>query len=380
MPPQQQRFRCEEQRVDFVEIEERVLEWWKKEGIFERSVERRRSERRPRFVFVEGPPTANGLPHPGHIFTRAVKDAVLRFKTMQGFLVERKAGWDTHGLPVEIEVEKELGINSKREIEAFGIENFNRKCKSSVFKYEREWVKATERVGFWIDMEHPYVTFHNSYIESVWWSLKEIWKKGLLYKGHKVVPYCPRCGTPLSSHEVAQGYKDVEDPSVFVRFKLHGEDAAMLAWTTTPWTLFGNVALAVHPEHTYVRVRIRGVSGGNSEKSGSGSGAAASESGGEKRDEESGVFVKEGEELILAEARLCELDAVGCEYEILERFKGAELEGKEYERLFEYARVEGEGDAFKVVTAEFVTLDEGTGVVHIAPAFCLLYTSPSPRD
>ncbi len=370
MPPQQQRFRCEEQRVDFVEIEERVLEWWKKEGIFERSVERRRSERRPRFVFVEGPPTANGLPHPGHIFTRAVKDAVLRFKTMQGFLVERKAGWDTHGLPVEIEVEKELGINSKREIEAFGIENFNRKCKSSVFKYEREWVKATERVGFWIDMEHPYVTFHNSYIESVWWSLKEIWKKGLLYKGHKVVPYCPRCGTPLSSHEVAQGYKDVEDPSVFVRFKLRGEDAAMLAWTTTPWTLFGNVALAVHPEHTYVRVRIRGVSGGNSEESGSGSGAAASESGGEIReaDEESGVFVKEGEELILAEARLCELDAVGCEYEILERFKGAELEGKEYERLFEYARVEG-GDAFKVVTAEFVTLDEGTGVVHIAPAF-----------
>jgi len=323
------RFNREPQRIDFVELEKRVLEKWDKERTFECSVRMR--EKCARFVFVEGPPTANGLPHPGHIFTRAVKDAVLRLKTMQGFLVERKAGWDTHGLPVEIEVEKELGINSKREIEEFGIGRFNQRCKESVFRYEREWVRATKRLGFWIDMDDPYVTFHTKYMESVWWSLKEIWKKGLLYKGHKVVPYCPRCGTPLSSHEVAQGYRDVEDPSVFVKFRLKGEkNTSMLAWTTTPWTLIGNVALAVNPSHTYVRVRM-------------------------------------GDEyIILAEARLCELE--GFDYEIVERFMGADTEGMEYERLFDYAEVV-DGDAFKVVTADFVTLDEGTGVVHIAPAF-----------
>lgn len=337
------RFRSEEQRPNFVRLEEAVLNRWEKDRTFEQSVERRRCERLngeeegcEKFVFVEGPPTANGLPHPGHILTRVVKDLVLRYKTMQGFLVERKAGWDTHGLPVEIEVEKELGLNSKREIEEFGIEEFNRKCKDSVFRYEREWVSATKRVGFWLDMNSPYITFENAYIESVWWSLKEIWKKGLLYRGHKVVPYCPRCETTLSSHEVAQGYKEVEDPSIFVSFRLKHEDASLLAWTTTPWTLFGNVALAVHPEHTYAKVRLKGS--------------------------------RKEEILILAEARLeaLELEGLEGEYEVTERLKGTDLEGKEYEPLFE---VSVEGEAHKVVTADFVSLEEGTGVVHIAPAF-----------
>ncbi|MDI6885363.1 MAG: isoleucine--tRNA ligase [archaeon] len=328
-------FRSEPQKADFLKLEEGILARWAREKTFERSVDRR--EGRDKFVFVEGPPTANGLPHPGHILTRVVKDLVLRYKTMRGFYVRRKAGWDTHGLPVEIEVEKELGISTKREIEIYGIEKFNRKCKESVFRYEKEWVNATKRVGFWIDMDDPYITFDNKYIESVWWSLKEIWKKGLLYKGHKVVPFCPRCETTLSSHEVAQGYQDVEDPSVYVKFKLkHEKDPEplyLLAWTTTPWTLLGNIALAVHPLHRYVKVRV-----------------------------------KEGAEeavLILAEARL---DVLEGEYEILEQFTGKDLEDLEYERLFDYAKVEG-GKSHKVITADFVTLEEGTGVVHIAPAF-----------
>ncbi|MHC1610347.1 MAG: isoleucine--tRNA ligase [Candidatus Methanospirareceae archaeon] len=329
-------FKRERQRVDFTKLEEEILELWDREKTFERSVEQR--DGCEKFVFLEGPPTANGLPHPGHILTRAVKDLVLRYKTMRGFYVERKAGWDTHGLPVEIEVEKELGITSKQEIERYGIEKFNQRCKESVFRYEREWVNATKRVGFWIDMDDPYITFDNNYIESVWWSLKEIWKKGLLYKGHKVVPFCPRCETPLSSHEVAQGYQDVEDPSVYVKFKLkQANNEYLLAWTTTPWTLLGNIALAVHPSHTYVKVRVK---------------------------------VKAGDEvnediLILAEARL---DVLEGEYEILERFTGKELEDLKYEPLFEYAKIEG-GEAHKVITADFVTLEEGTGVVHIAPAF-----------
>jgi len=326
-------FKSEAQRPNFIQQEEEILELWDRNKTFEHSVDRR--EGCEKFIFVEGPPTANGLPHPGHILTRVVKDLVLRYKTMCGFRVERKAGWDTHGLPVEIEVEKELGVNSKREIEEYGVEKFNRKCKDSVFRYEKEWVNATKRVGFWIDMDSPYVTSDNEYIESVWWSLKEIWNKGLLYRGHKVVPYCPRCETTLSSHEVAQGYKEVEDPSIYVKFKLREakeqeqeqEPVFMLAWTTTPWTLFGNIALAVHPEHTYVKV-------------------------------------KTGEEiLILAESRL---DALECEYEITERLRGKDLEGKEYEQLFD---VPVEGKSHRVITADFVTLDEGTGVVHIAPAF-----------
>ena len=323
-------FRSEAQKANFVKLEEEILGLWDREKTFERSVERR--EGCDKFVFVEGPPTANGLPHPGHILTRVVKDLVLRYKTMRGFYVERKAGWDTHGLPVEIEVEKEQGLNSKREIEAYGIDKFNRKCKESVFRYEKEWVNATKRVGFWIDMDSPYITFDNEYIESVWWSLKEIWNKGLLYRGHKVVPFCPRCETTLSSHEVAQGYKDVEDPSIYVKFRLkrEKEPVFMLAWTTTPWTLFGNIALAVHPEHTYVKVKQ-----------------------GEGKEEI----------LILAEARL---DALEGEYEIIERLRGEELEGEEYEQLFE---VPVEGESHRVITTDFVTLEEGTGVVHLAPAF-----------
>jgi len=325
-------FRSEAQKANFVKLEEEILGQWDREKTFERSVARR--EGCEKFVFVEGPPTANGLPHPGHILTRVMKDLVLRYKTMRGFYVERKAGWDTHGLPVEIEVEKELGTNSKREIEEYGIEKFNRKCRESVFRYEKEWVNATKRVGFWIDMDSPYITFDNGYIESVWWSLKEIWKKGLLYKGHKVVPYCPRCETTLSSHEVAQGYEDVEDPSIYVKFKLKQEKESvfMLAWTTTPWTLFGNIALAVHPEHTYAKVKVKPEGG-------------------------------EEEILILAEARL---DALEDEYEIIERLRGKELEGKEYEQLFD---VPVEGKSHTVINADFVTLEEGTGVVHIAPAF-----------
>ncbi|MBE0516329.1 MAG: isoleucine--tRNA ligase [Methanophagales archaeon] len=332
-------FRSEPQKADFLKLEEGILARWAKEKTFERSVDRRVGC--GKFVFVEGPPTANGLPHPGHILTRVVKDLVLRYKTMRGFYVRRKAGWDTHGLPVEIEVEKELGISSKREIEIYGIEKFNRRCKESVFRYEKEWVNATKRVGFWIDMDDPYITFDNTYIESVWWSLKEIWKKGLLYKGHKVVPFCPRCETTLSSHEVAQGYQEVEDPSVYVKFKLKNyyevnkeeEPLYLLAWTTTPWTLLGNIALAVHPLHRYVKVRV-----------------------------------KEGSEeavLVLAEARL---DVLEGEYELLERFTGKDLEDLKYEPLFDYAKVEG-GESHKVITADFVTLEEGTGVVHIAPAF-----------
>ncbi|MDF2955142.1 MAG: Isoleucyl-tRNA synthetase [Candidatus Alkanophagales archaeon MCA70_species_2] len=335
------RFKEVSLKPEFPRLEERVLAFWDERGIFERSVERRRG--RERFVFVEGPPTANGAPHPGHIMTRAVKDLVLRYKTMCGYYVPRKAGWDTHGLPVEIEVEKELGISNKPEIEAFGIEKFNKLCKESVFRYEREWVEATRRVGFWIDMENPYITFENYYIESVWWSLKEIWRKGLFYKGHKVVPFCPRCETPLSSHEVAQGYKDVKDPSIFVMFSLKSVEGALdigdvestyvLAWTTTPWTLLSNVALAVHPDYEYVKVELK-------------SGRHA------------------GKRLILAEARLHVLDD---EYEVLGRFRGYELEGLRYEPLFPYAKIKG--DAHKIVCATFVTLEEGTGVVHIAPAF-----------
>ncbi len=324
-------FRSETQRPDFVKLEEEILELWDSEDTFDRSVTQRKDCKK--FVFIEGPPTANGLPHPGHILTRVVKDLVLRYRTMQGYYVERKAGWDTHGLPVEIEVERNLRINTKGEIENYGIEKFNKKCKDSVFRYEKEWVNATKRVGFWIDMDSPYITFDNKYIESVWWSLKEIWKKGLLYKGHKVVPYCPRCETTLSSHEVAQGYRDVEDPSIYVKFKLKQPDTYLLAWTTTPWTLLGNIALAVHPENRYVKARVK---------------ARAKE-----------------EDLILAESRL---DALESEYEIIERYTGADLADLEYERLFDFATIEG-GDSQKVVTADFVTLEEGTGVVHIAPAF-----------
>ncbi|MCD6515484.1 MAG: isoleucine--tRNA ligase [Candidatus Odinarchaeota archaeon] len=314
--------------VDFPKLEEEVLKLWKKIRAFEKQLELRKNA--PKFVFLEGPPTANGLPHPGHVLTRTVKDLVCRFKAMDGYFVPRKAGWDTHGLPVEIEVEKMLGINSKKEIEDFGIEKFNKLCKESVFKYEKAWVDMTERLGFWIDMEHPYITLDNDYIESVWWSLKTLYEKGLLYRGYKIVWYCPRCGTPLSSHEVSLGYKSVKDPSLYVKFKVKGEDNTyFLAWTTTPWTLLSNVALAVHPELDY-------------------------------------VLIQQGNDKYILAKELVD-EVIEGDYKILKTFKGKELERKEYEPLFKY--VELDAPAYYVVLADFVTVEEGTGIVHIAPAY-----------
>ena len=307
-------------------IEEEILEYWEKNGIFKKSLEKRKDGKK--FIFLEGPPTANGLPHPGHVLTRTMKDVILRYKTMQGYYIERKAGWDTHGLPVEIEVEKMLGLKNKQEVEKYGIERFNEECRKSVFKYEEAWKRMTKRVGFWIDMEHPYITMENSYIESVWWSLKEAWKQGLLYRGYRVTPYCPRCGTTLSSHEVAQGYREVEDPSIFVRFKIKGKDEYFLAWTTTPWTLISNVALAVHPEEDYVKINYN------------------------------------GNKFILAKKRA---DVLLKDYDIIDEFKGKELEGTEYEPLYDY--VKPDKKCWYVVVADFVTMEEGTGIVHIAPAF-----------
>ena len=310
------------------EMEKEILDFWERERIFEKSLKQREGSKP--FIFLEGPPTANGTPHPGHVLTRIMKDVVLRYYTMLGYHVPRRAGWDTHGLPVEIEVEKKLGLKSKQDIERYGVKRFNEECRKSTFQYEHEWVEMTRRVGFWIDMENPYITLDNEYIESVWWSLKRLWEKGYLYKGYKVVPYCPRCGTALSAHEVAQGYKSVTEPSIFVKFKVKGEDASFLAWTTTPWTLLSNVALAVHPDEPYLKIRYR------------------------------------DEILILAEERVARLFK-GEEYEILDRFMGRELEGKEYEPLFTYEKPDRK--AWYVICADFVTMDEGTGIVHIAPAF-----------
>lgn len=309
-------------------VEKNILSYWKQHDIFNKSITQRKDN--PPYVFLEGPPTANGLPHPGHVLTRVIKDLVLRYQTMNGHYILRKAGWDTHGLPVEIEVEKKLGLNDKQDVETYGLKKFNEECKKSVFTYEHAWVNLTERIGFWLDMEHPYVTLKNEYIESVWWSLQQIWKKKLLYKGHKVVPYCPRCGTALSAHEVAQGYQTVTDSSIFVKFKLKDEPGYFLAWTTTPWTLLSNVALAVHPDELYVKIRYK------------------------------------GQELILAEERLVTL-LKGEEYELIDGYKGKELEHKQYEPLFDYANPNQK--AWYVICADFVTMDDGTGIVHIAPAF-----------
>ncbi len=308
-------------------LEARVRAYWKTHQIPDKSVSYR--EGNPQFVFFEGPPTANGRPGIHHMMSRTLKDIVCRYKTMKGFQVKRKAGWDTHGLPVEIEVEKELGLSNKKDIEAYGIEPFNKKCKESVFKYESLWREMTDEMGYWLDMEHPYVTLQNNYIESVWWLLNQMYQKGLIYKGYKIVPYCPSCGTPLSSHEVAQGYRDVEDPSVFVKFKsMSEENIWFLAWTTTPWTLISNVALAVHPDETYVKV---------------------------KHNEQI---------LILAKARLTILDG---EYEIISEFEGKTLEYQPYEPLFRF--VEPDKKAWYVGLADYVTMDDGTGIVHTAPAF-----------
>ncbi len=310
------------------EIEGKIQKFWKENKIFKKSIEQRKGCKP--YVFLEGPPTANGLPHPGHVLTRVMKDLVLRYQTMNGHYIERKAGWDTHGLPVEIEMEKQLELEDKQAIEKYGIVKFNEACKKSTLKYERAWVDMTHRIAFWLDMDDPYITFKNEYIESVWWSLKQAWKNKLLYKGHKVVPYCPRCGTVLSAHEVAQGYKIVEEPSIFVKFKLKNEDSYFLAWTTTPWTLISNVALAVHPDETYIKIRYK------------------------------------GQTLILAEARVAAL-LKGQEYELLDGFSGKELGKIEYDPLFTYAKPDKK--AWYVVCADFVTMEDGTGIVHIAPAF-----------
>lgn len=309
-------------------VEEKILDFWLKNKIFEKSINQRKKSNP--YVFLEGPPTANGMPHPGHILTRVMKDLVLRFQAMEGYYVLRKAGWDTHGLPVEIEVEKKLGLSDKNEVERYGIKKFNEECKKCVFKYENAWVEMTKRIGFWLEMDNPYITLRNDYIESVWWSLRQAWDKKLLYKGHKVVPYCPRCGTALSAHEISQGYKNVEEPSIYVKFKLKNDDSYFLAWTTTPWTLLSNVALAVNPKQTYIKIRYH------------------------------------GESLILAEERASVL-LKGQEYEIIDGFSGKDLEFKEYEPLFEYERPSKK--AWYVICADFVTMEDGTGIVHIAPAF-----------
>ena len=311
-----------------VETEKNILKFWEEKDIFKKTIENRKDS--TPYVFLEGPPTANGMPHPGHVLTRVIKDLVLRYQTMNGHHILRKAGWDTHGLPVEIEVEKNLKLKDKQSVEEYGIKKFNDQCKKSVLKYENVWVENTKRIGFWLDMDDPYITFKNDYIESVWWSLKQAWEKKLLYRGHKVVPYCPRCGTALSSHELSQGYKTVEEPSIFIKFKLKNEDAYFLAWTTTPWTLISNVALAVNPDTLYVKVRYN------------------------------------NQILILAEERANVL-LKGQQFDILDGYKGKELEGMEYEPLFDYANPEKK--CWYVVLADFVTTDDGTGIVHIAPAF-----------
>ena len=313
--------------LKFVEREREVEKFWRENHIFEKSIEDRKDA--PTYMFYDGPPTANGKPHIGHALTRVIKDMIPRYRTMKGYKVPRKAGWDTHGLPVEIEVEKELGINGKEQIENYGVAPFIEKCKESVWKYKGMWEEFSDVIGFWADMNDPYVTYHDSYIESEWWALKQIWDKGLLYKGFKVVPYCPRCGTPLSSHEVAQGYKDVKERSAIVRFKKKDEDVYFLAWTTTPWTLPSNVALCVNPDEDYSKV-------------------------------------KQGDYTYILASALVET-VLKEDYTVLETYKGKELEGIEYEPLWGGLNVKGK--AWFVVCDSYVTLTDGTGIVHIAPAF-----------
>ncbi len=313
--------------LNFVEREKNVEKFWKDNQIFEKSMENRKEG--DSYIFYDGPPTANGKPHIGHVLTRVIKDMIPRYRTMKGYRVPRKAGWDTHGLPVELEVERMLGLDGKEQIEEYGLEPFINHCKESVWKYKGMWEDFSGTVGFWADMDDPYVTYHDTFIESEWWALKEIWQKGLLYKGYKSVPYCPRCGTPLSSHEVAQGYKDVKERSAVVRFQVKGEDAYFLAWTTTPWTLPSNVALCVNPTESYVKVQAG------------------------------------GKVYYMAEALVEKV--LGEEAKILERYIGTDLEYKEYEPLFTF--VQPREKAYYVTCDPYVTLTDGTGVVHIAPAF-----------
>lgn len=319
--------------LNFVDREAEVLKFWKENDIANKCISNR--EGCDTFTFYDGPPTANGKPHIGHVLTRVIKDMLPRYQSMKGKKVLRKAGWDTHGLPVELEVEKLLGLDGKEQIEKYGIEPFIKKCRESVWKYKGMWEEFSDVVGFWADMEHPYITYENDYIESVWWALNEIWKKGLLYKGHKVVPYCPRCGTPLSSHEVAQGYKDVKERSAMVKFEAKDEDNTyFLAWTTTPWTLPSNLGLVVNPEVDYVKVSY------------------------------------EGQNLIMAEALVESVFAnKEGEHPVLERFKGKALEYREYEPLYPYAEGKIKKKAFYVMCDGYVTTSDGTGIVHTAPAF-----------
>ena len=327
---------------DPVTLETEVAERWSKEKIFENSIEQRRNS--DPFTFLEGPPTANGKPGIHHVLSRLYKDMVCRWKTMEGHLVERKGGWDTHGLPVEIEVQKQLNLMSNEEIEAYGMEAFNQKCKESVWTYEEAWREMSERMAFWVDMDNPYVTLHDEYIESAWWSLKQMHDKGLLFRGHKVLPYCPQTGTSYSSHEVSLGYKEVAEPAVYVKFKLVDDNASILAWTTTPWTLPGNVGLAVGPEVTYCRVRITEPPSGNWE------GRGGSEV---------------GDELILAKDLMS--DVLRHQVEVIEEFSGSKIVGKAYQPLFPGAIDRGDSDtAWTVVSADFVTTTDGTGVVHTA--------------
>lgn len=309
------------------DLEKEVQAYWDANDVFARSISSREGSKV--FSFYEGPPTANGRPGIHHVLSRTLKDLICRYKTMKGYKVPRKAGWDTHGLPVEIEVEKSLGFKHKDEIVTYGVAKFNEECKRSVWKYKEDWERMTRDMGYWVDLSDPYVTFHNEYIESVWWALKQYFDKGMIYKGFKIQPYCPRCETPLSSHEVSLGYKNVKDPSVYVKMKVKGvEDTYFLVWTTTPWTLISNVALAVHPDVDYVTVDYH------------------------------------GQKLILADARR---SVLGEEVPVLEQQKGKDLEGMEYERLFAYHRVSEKG--WYVVPADFVTTEDGTGIVHMAPAY-----------
>ncbi len=319
--------------LNFVEREKETLKFWKDNQIFEKSVQLRKGA--PAYTFFDGPPTANGKPHIGHVLTRAMKDIIPRYKTMRGYDVLRKAGWDTHGLPVELEVEKELGLDGKEQIEQYGVIPFIQKCKESVWKYKGEWEVMSDRMGFWADMDNPYITYDNDYIESEWWALKTIYEKGLLYKGHKIVPYCPRCGTALSSHEVAQGYKEVKETSATVRFRVPDEENTyFLAWTTTPWTLPSNVSLCVNPDVTYAYVRV------------------------------------DGKETLIMAKDLIGTVLEGHETEIVKEVLGKELEYKHYEPLFECTRKAAGGkDAFYVMVDDYVTTTDGTGIVHNAPAF-----------
>ena len=323
--------------LDFVPREKEVLEFWKANGIFEKSVEQ--SKGKPAYTFYDGPPTANGRPHIGHVLTRSMKDIIPRYRTMKGFDVLRKAGWDTHGLPVELEVEKLLGLDGKEQIESYGVLPFIDKCKESVWKYKGEWEQMSDAVGYWADMEHPYVTYTDDYIESVWWALKTIDEKGLLYKGHKIVPYCPRCGTALSSHEVAQGYKDVKEVSIFVTFPVIPDaehsfvdgSESFIAWTTTPWTLPSNVGLCVNADEDYVTVLC-------------------------------------GEKKYILAAELVE-NVLGEDTTELARFKGSQLVGIHYKPLFDFPVNHKGRDAWRIVSDDYVTLTDGAGIVHLAPAF-----------